>query len=325
MAAVAMTAEWCGPAVVSASGFRPCEHDRVRAWALVSAVQGGDRDAFGVLWQRYVQAVQRVVRRSVPDEMTAEDLTSETFLTALRRIDHAQDRGVDVLAWLFWLARGVISEHYRRVWVHREVPVDEFDEVAEYGTPERVVLRELDQAAVVGAVQAAVATLTPSQRLMVQMCDLDEHTVSEAAAASGRSEQAVRNHRSRGRRALATALAPWAPSTRQHVSAAEQERVAHCVALSPPTDLPPADAAVATTIATGESVRSPYRARLHWVDPVTGGQRSVSRSWARYGEAAAWIQQMLMQRATTVASQRPAPPDQVDAVESADGGWLVAA
>jgi len=68
-------------------------------WALVHAAQQGDSGAFGQLYDRYVDMVFRFVLFRVHDRTMAEDLTSETFLRALRRITTVSYQGKDVGAW----------------------------------------------------------------------------------------------------------------------------------------------------------------------------------------------------------------------------------
>ncbi len=70
------------------------------SWELVAAVQAGDREAFGRLYERYLPQVRGFVRRRVWDAGLVEDLTSETFLRALRRIDTLTERRADPGAWL---------------------------------------------------------------------------------------------------------------------------------------------------------------------------------------------------------------------------------
>ena len=47
--------------------------------ALVARAQAGDAEAFGLVYDRYVDQVFRFVYRRVLDRQVAEDLTSETF------------------------------------------------------------------------------------------------------------------------------------------------------------------------------------------------------------------------------------------------------
>ena len=56
----------------------------------------GDAEAFGLLYDHYVSLVYRYVYNRVGDRATAEDVTSETFVRALRRIDSLSFQGRDV-------------------------------------------------------------------------------------------------------------------------------------------------------------------------------------------------------------------------------------
>jgi RNA polymerase sigma-70 factor, ECF subfamily len=53
---------------------------------LVCAAQEGDREAFGVLVERYQQAVYHTALRQVRDHGEAQELTQEVFVQALRKI-----------------------------------------------------------------------------------------------------------------------------------------------------------------------------------------------------------------------------------------------
>src|SRR5689334_20075721 len=53
---------------------------------LVRAAQDGDREAFGVLVERYQQAVYHTALRQVRDHGEAQELTQEVFVQALRKI-----------------------------------------------------------------------------------------------------------------------------------------------------------------------------------------------------------------------------------------------
>ena len=55
-------------------------------WALVNAAQAGDMAAYGELFELYYDMVFRFVLFRTGDRALAEDLTSETFVRALRRI-----------------------------------------------------------------------------------------------------------------------------------------------------------------------------------------------------------------------------------------------
>jgi RNA polymerase sigma-70 factor (ECF subfamily) len=64
---------------------------------------------------RYVDPVYRFLYRRVGNRDDAEDLTSEVFLKATRKLDRARAE-VSVAAWLFTVARTVLADHWRRYY-----------------------------------------------------------------------------------------------------------------------------------------------------------------------------------------------------------------
>lgn len=61
-----------------------------------------------------------VVVRVGGDRPLAEDITSETFLRALRGISSARDQGRDVGAWLHVIARNLVADHVKSSRYRRE-------------------------------------------------------------------------------------------------------------------------------------------------------------------------------------------------------------
>jgi len=57
-----------------------------QVWEIVQRVQAGDTEAFGLIHQLYADTVIRFVYFRVGNRQLAEDLASETFLRALKRI-----------------------------------------------------------------------------------------------------------------------------------------------------------------------------------------------------------------------------------------------
>ena len=86
---------------------------RSDGWDLIEAAQAGDREAFGSLYSRYAPGVSRFVGSRLRDRALAEDLTSETFARALRRIDSVSDQGRDAGAWFTTIARNLVLDHVK--------------------------------------------------------------------------------------------------------------------------------------------------------------------------------------------------------------------
>jgi RNA polymerase sigma-70 factor (ECF subfamily) len=93
----------------------------------IGSIQRQDPRAWHVLFAEEMPAVYRYVRSRIPSEHDAEDLTSQVFEEAWRRASALEDRGLPVRAWLFGIARNIVSSHRRR-WVLRP-PVLSLDAV----------------------------------------------------------------------------------------------------------------------------------------------------------------------------------------------------
>jgi RNA polymerase sigma-70 factor (ECF subfamily) len=174
------------------------------AWALVRAAQQGDADAFGRLYDRYVDVVHRFVLYRVGDRSLAEDLTSETFLRALRRITTVSYQGRDVGAWFITIARNLVFDHvkssrYRLEVVTAEVSDGQLAATSPASSPEHEVLA----AATAAELMRCVAKLNSDQRECVELRFLHGLSVSETAQVMGRNEGAVKALQHRAVRRLA--------------------------------------------------------------------------------------------------------------------------
>lgn len=72
-----------------------------------------DREAFGVLYERYVTAIYRYVYYRVGNVEDAEDLTARVFLRALNHIHRYDERGLPFSAWLYRIAHNVVVNFHR--------------------------------------------------------------------------------------------------------------------------------------------------------------------------------------------------------------------
>ena len=107
-------------AITVGARFEPSEWPSVNATAskdtgdepLVRAAQGGDRAAFGQLYQRYVRMVHGILLARVPSA-AAEDLVHDVFLQALPKL--AALRDVSRFGpWLAAIARNRATDFHRR-------------------------------------------------------------------------------------------------------------------------------------------------------------------------------------------------------------------
>lgn len=175
----------------------------VAAWELVAAAQQGDQDAFGQLYNRYVDVVFRFILFRVSDRPLAEDLTSETFLRALRRISSVSYQGRDVGAWFVTIARNLVLDHVKSSRYRLEMTTaDILDSSADDRGPEHEVVEE----ATAAELMRCVAQLGHDQQECIMLRFMQGLSVSETAAVMGRNEGAVKALQHRAVRRLAQLL-----------------------------------------------------------------------------------------------------------------------
>jgi RNA polymerase sigma-70 factor (ECF subfamily) len=81
---------------------------------LVKQAKSGDTQAFGVLYQRYAENILRFFYAQLPQNVDAEDLTSEVFLRAWGALPRYRERGHPFSAFLFKIARNALIDYQRK-------------------------------------------------------------------------------------------------------------------------------------------------------------------------------------------------------------------
>ncbi|MDD5710683.1 MAG: sigma-70 family RNA polymerase sigma factor [Candidatus Colwellbacteria bacterium] len=81
---------------------------------LVRLAQGGDPEAFGVLYEHYLPQIYRFILIKVSHKEQAEDLTHLTFLKAWENVRGYKHKGHPFSSWLYRIARNAVIDHYRR-------------------------------------------------------------------------------------------------------------------------------------------------------------------------------------------------------------------
>lgn len=185
------------------SGPTPTADEHAEAWQLVDKAQSGDVEAFGLLYDRYVDQVFRYVLFRVGDRTLAEDVTSETFLRALRRITTVSYQGRDVGAWFVTIARNLVLDHVKSSRYRLEVTTAELDDNRQVTAgPEQAVLDE----ATSNELLRCVSELNDDQRECIVLRFLHGLSVAETAQQMGRNEGAIKALQHRAVRRLAQLL-----------------------------------------------------------------------------------------------------------------------
>ena len=177
--------------------------ERRRIVALVDLARRGDAEAFGQLYDHYVDSIHRYLYFRLSSVSLADDLTSETFFRALRGIQSFRWQGKDFGAWLTTIARNLVTDHYKSSRSRLEVVADELPEqVEDADGPEDGALATLTSEVLV----AALRRLAAEQQDCLVMRFCQGLSIAETAAAMGRTEGAVKQLQLRAVRNLAKHL-----------------------------------------------------------------------------------------------------------------------
>jgi RNA polymerase sigma-70 factor (ECF subfamily) len=186
---------------------RPAPGDAAaEVWALIERAQAGDAEAFGLIYDRYVDTVFKFIYFRVGNRQLAEDLTSETFLRALKRIGSFTWQGRDLGAWLVTIARNLVADHFKSGRYRLEITtgdvLDTDKEERPEGTPESAVLTHITNVTLLSAVKQ----LNPEQQECIVLRFLQGFSVAETAQAMGKNEGAIKALQYRAVRSLARLL-----------------------------------------------------------------------------------------------------------------------
>lgn len=162
------------------------------------AVQG-DQQAFGQLYDAYVDSIYRFVFLRVEDQQTAEDISATVFLKAWEKLESYQPRGIPFRAWLFRIARNAVIDHYRtrKEVAPLEAAVNVFDKNA-VSVSENVSTHIEAQ-----KIMALMDNLTEDQRNVLTLKLVHGLNTQEVAKTLGKRQGAVRALQMRGLQALA--------------------------------------------------------------------------------------------------------------------------
>ncbi|MGH2956589.1 MAG: RNA polymerase sigma factor [Solirubrobacterales bacterium] len=92
---------------------------------LVARIQGGEREAFAQVYERYFDSVYGYLRIVLRDPHEAEDVAQQVFMKALEALQRYRQRRQPFRAWLFVIARNLaISQLRKRGRVEPEDPAE---------------------------------------------------------------------------------------------------------------------------------------------------------------------------------------------------------
>ncbi len=163
---------------------RPVDDDA----SLIARAKAGEAAAFGLLYDRHVEAIYRYIFYRVRDTAEAEDITSDVFMRALRALPRYEPRQA-FLAWLYRIARNAVIDGSRRkrtqVSFQDALQHPEGDRVVD---PDATLFAEADAA----TLRTAIRQLTPLQQEVIVLRYVEGLDTRAIGRLVGRREGTIR-------------------------------------------------------------------------------------------------------------------------------------
>lgn len=172
----------------------------------VTAVRGGDREAFREIVARHEAAVRVVLAAMLPDADLVDDAAQEVFVTAYLKLgDYSV--GTDFASWIKAIARNVALNERRRRRHGQETVRRYREQIEDLLQPDWDAALGPADAEVLAGLRACLEALPPRSRELVRSRYYEESSSREIASAHGQSEPWVRVSLFRLRQVLADCLA----------------------------------------------------------------------------------------------------------------------
>ena len=169
--------------------------------AVVRRAQGGDVDAFAIVYRAHVPAIRALCRRMSSDDREATELVQDVFVRVWERLPGFRAQSA-LATWMHRLAVNVVLERWRSAKRDALRLIDDPDGTA-FDAPQRG--SDLDAGMDIGA---AAARLPAGVRVVFVLHDVEGYSHEEIATMTGIAAGTSRTQLFRARRALARMLAP---------------------------------------------------------------------------------------------------------------------
>ncbi|MBN2547635.1 MAG: sigma-70 family RNA polymerase sigma factor [Anaerolineales bacterium] len=157
--------------------------------SLVRSAQA-DREAFGLLYERYVERIFNYVYYRTGNFHDAEDLTERVFVRALNHIGTYSDRGLPFSAWLYRIAHNLVANWHRDNSRRKEIPLEDGLLIARHDDhPEHEFLQSEEREYLLRVIHS----LPPDRQQLLILKFVDDLSNAEIGQVMGRTEGAIKS------------------------------------------------------------------------------------------------------------------------------------
>jgi len=149
-----------------------------------------DAEAFGALYERYVDRIYSYIFYRTGDAHEAEDLTARVFYRALGRIEEYRSRGAPFAAWLYRIAHNLVANWHRDRSRRREIRLDDIVTLVEKSAGPHHLAEQSEDAQ---TLLRAMAKLPAERQQLLILKFVDGLSNADIAKIMGRTEGAIKS------------------------------------------------------------------------------------------------------------------------------------
>ena len=159
----------------------------LEAESLVEHAASGDTEAFGRLYDIYVDRIYRHIYYRTSNVEDARDLTQEVFIKAWQALPRYRRAKTPFLGWLFTISHNRVIDYYRtkkdHAYLNNEIVTEDCET-----SPEKLVEAQFTQQ----EVRRAILQLPEDQQQVILMNFIEGFEYNEIAAALNKTEGNIR-------------------------------------------------------------------------------------------------------------------------------------
>ena len=163
---------------------------KIRDKYLLYKVRKGDSEAFGKIYNIYVDKIYRFVFLKTSSKEESEDITGQTFYKVVEYISDSEKQIENLQAFLYRVARNLVADFYKKANIQTLEMTPKIEETL----PDEQVIPEkrIDQKLELEKVKLALKELNDDYKDAIILYYIEELPVREMAQIMDRTEGAVR-------------------------------------------------------------------------------------------------------------------------------------
>jgi len=160
--------------------------DKLEKFSLFRIFRFNDRKAYSDVFEKYAPSLKRYLLIKMPNRVEAEEVLSEVFLKGWEYFTSNQVEYPGAL--LRTIARGQISDFYRKRAVQKQIIVEESGQLGDKGVAAGRIEDDVD----ITFIKSTLRKLKEEHQIVITLRYLEQRSINEIAVQIGKSESNTR-------------------------------------------------------------------------------------------------------------------------------------